>query len=1136
MKTKLLLLLLVSSLLQVQGQFLAPYYQNERVTLKNVQSGMHMESNPALYGTDAYQNYSNVANQYLNQAFIVENGVTSDFYRLRHVASGKYITVIVSPGYAEMRNLGDCPNTDYQEFKFIKQPTAYWYKLQAHFSHNGINEVLCIDDGAGFDNGGIRLQPNKTVGNDSYQRWYLTNLSPPANPSDAIPSLEDRYENRTVGLTDNLRGFAWRGVPEGSSANSVYANTNYTDFAAQFKLEYTDEVGWYRIRHKASNAWVSIDGAYDGSPVVLRNVYDISGVTQRFKFIWKANGKYEIHSKYTQGPEIGNNAALLLQVHPSNADVQLYLGVDNTAGANSDGWQLFDLVRYENPASPAEFNGGASTISGKITGKQYHITARETLAMLEPFIVGTDTFVRTQQTPVYGEPSEWILDPGRTFGAIIPTYRIRYGKTGQYLYLPSASESSTPGGLRLKLTSATGTEDNRFEFLMQQAVPGPNWTEISSRVGEALIHTDDEGYVETSVGVNPNNFYVQDRHFCINLSIPVDNHRYVIVTKADGQYMTDGGVIGNPVPVFHAKYADYSSLWEVIPATNGNHLLRNQLTRQFLTSNGSTVAGTQVYTKTTATNFETQWRIIRSGNFYNFQNVASNKYLALSTVAPDGDPVYQGEFFTNGVDWIMTRADYPYFADPELLGGYSPGIMEDYSVNAINSLNDSVYKDNMMKNLGLPFEPSLQVYLHGTFGYQKLEQEGFATNGTAPSFMPVIKSALMYSFNYSGPRADSAIRNYKLDSGGHRIDVTYALKKYIIENLATRAIPTWTAGEVAMVSWLEREVKEIRANYANNLETSWENYKTLAQTSALTFDALLAGPINTSLFTDVDYYSPNIDEQISISEYSVINRGRDYKNPGILASLTVPSLVGGGFTLLLTSIAKISAQAIVNAASVAVEANLDAMQVVLGEVETAAVNVAKAAVPPVQTAEATVPGVSRIASSTSRALSVGNVGIVTAVAIIAIEILVTRALEVAEYTNFENDLYDKINRNRNDAISIQNITQLPGLLDKIALNQDLDYILSTGERFDDLNGIVTYTFNGDGNWSNAANWLNGMIPPNPLPANKEIIINPINNGSCILDIPYTILAQNTNSRIKVKPFKNFVLAATLTVPSAKLVK
>jgi hypothetical protein len=1135
MKAKLLIFFLLVCLLPSVGWGQLPAaYQGKQITLRNVQSGMHMESNPSVWGNSCYQNYSNVANAYSNQGFVVENGVAPGFYRLRHLASGKYVTVIESPGFAEIRDLGSFGNSDNQEFEFVQQPTAYWYKLRAHFSHGGVREVLCINNGAGFNDGGIKLQANKTVGDDTHQRWYLTILNPDADPSLAIPTLEDRFENRTIGFLDNQRGFAWKGEPNNSTANDIYATSNYPDFAAQFRLRYTDEPGWYYIIHKSSDKFVTVTGAYDGHPVRLRAFHNSDD--QKFKFIWKANGKYEIHSKYTQGPELGNDAALLLQVHPTNAGVQLYLGIDNTAGANSDGWQLFTLVRYENPAQAAEFNGGASTLSGKITGKQYHISARETLAMLEPYIVGTDTFVRTQQTPVYGEQCEWVLDPGRTYGAILPTYRIRYGKTGQYLYLPSDSETSTPGGLRLKLKSATGQADNRFEFLTQQAVPGPNWTEITSRVGDALIHTDDEGFMETSIGGNPNNTYVQDRHFCFNLAIPIENHQYVIVTKASGQYMTDGGVIGNPVPVFHSKYADYASLWEVIPTISGNHLLRNQLTRQFLTSNGSMVAGTQVYAKTNSTNFETQWRIIRKGNFYNFQNVASNKYLALSTLAPDGDPVYQGESYTAGVDWIMTRADYPYFADPELLGGYSPGILENYSANPINCLNDSAYKDKMMKNLGLPFEPSLQVYLNGSFGYQRLEQEGFATDGSAPSFLPVIKSALMYSFNYTGPRADSAIRNYKLDSAGHRIDVTYALKKYIIENLATRGIPTWTASETALVTWLEREVKEIRANYANRLETSWENYKTAAQSSVLTFDALIAGPINTSLFTDVDYYSPNIDEQISISEYAITNRGRNYKNPGTLAALTIPSLAGGGFTLLLTSLAKISSQAIVNAASAVIEANLDGMAIVIGEAQTAAVEIAEAALPAIQSTEATVPSVSNIASSTSRVLSVGNVGVITAVAIIAIEILVTRALEVAEYVAFENDLYDKINRNRNEPISIQNITQLPGLLEKIALNQDLDYILSTGERFDDLSGVITYVFNGDGNWSNAANWLNGIMPPNPLPANKEIIINPVSNGSCILDIPYTISAQNTNSRIKVKPFKNFVIAATLTVPSARLVK
>jgi|GEM_PF-6693861 len=1127
MKTKLLLLILVSSLLQVQGQFLAPYYQNERVTLKNVQSGMHMESNPALYGTDAYQNYSNVANQYLNQAVIVENGVTNDFYRLRHVASGKYITVIVSPGYAEMRNLGDCPNTDYQEFKFIKQPTAYWYKLQAHFSHNGINEVLCIDDGAGFDNGGIRLQPNKTIGNDSYQRWYLTNLAPPANPSDAIPTLEDRFEDRTVGLTDNLRGFAWRGVPEGNSASSIYVNTNYADFAAQFKLEYTDEVGWYRIRHKASNKWVSIDGAYDGRPVILRNVYDITGETQKFKFIWKANGKYEIHSKFTQGPEVGNNASLLLQVHPSNADVQLYLGVDNTAGATSDGWQLFDLVSYVNPALPAEFDGGASMLSGKLTGKQYHITARETLAMLEPYVIGNDTFVRVQQSPVYGEQSEWVLDAGRPFntaGQI--SYRIRYGKTGQYIYLPSPTENAAAAGLRLQLKSATGTEDKRFEFMIQQNVPGPNWCVLASMVNEGLVHTDDDGFVETASGINPNNTYVQDRHFCFNLSIPINqtSHLYIIATKRKGHYLTDNGVKGNLVPAIHARYADFSSTWQIIPTNDNYCYIKNQLTQQYLTCNNDQSLGAQVYTSTNNNTTDTRWVIERQGNFYNLKNVYSGRYLGTVNDGDDGGNVNQSGPGSSGSDWIISRADYPYFADPELEGVYSPGLLDDYAVNPINSFTDSVYKDEMMRNLGLPFEPSLQVFLHGARGYDLLQQEGFATDGSAPSFIPVIKSALVYAFNYSGSRADSAIRNYKLDTAGHRVDVTYALKKYIIEDLAIRDANTWTASETALVSWLERRIKSIRVNYADRLEASWENFKVMAQLSNtdLPFTKLLAGPLDITLFEDVDYYEPNPNTQASVSEYSVINRSRDYKNPGVIAALTFPAVANAGLLLLFAHIPRMIAAAEVGAVQAKVAADIAAWEFS----ERAANGAVKAAT---QTASTT-------SRATAKLMSVGAVSFIASVAVIAMEILVSRALEVDAYIDFENDLYEKINVNRNGTISIKNLTLSPGLLDQIALVQDMDHIFATGERFDNINGVVSYEFTGDGNWSNPTNWRNGFMPPNPLPANNEIIINPVSNGSCILDIPYSLTAENINSRIKVKPFKNFVLAATLTVPSAKVVK
>jgi PKD domain len=46
----------------------------------------------------------------------------------------------------------------------------------------------------------------------------------------------------------------------------------------------------------------------------------------------------------------------------------------------------------------------------------------------------------------------------------------------------------------------------------------------------------------------------------------------------------------------------------------------------------------------------------------------------------------------------------------------------------------------------------------------------------------------------------------------------------------------------------------------------------------------------------------------------------------------------------------------------------------------------------------------------------------------------------------------------------------------------------------------TYTFTGNGNWSNAANWAGNAVPPTLLPATNTIVISPVNGGQCILDI------------------------------------
>jgi hypothetical protein len=49
-----------------------------------------------------------------------------------------------------------------------------------------------------------------------------------------------------------------------------------------------------------------------------------------------------------------------------------------------------------------------------------------------------------------------------------------------------------------------------------------------------------------------------------------------------------------------------------------------------------------------------------------------------------------------------------------------------------------------------------------------------------------------------------------------------------------------------------------------------------------------------------------------------------------------------------------------------------------------------------------------------------------------------------------------------------------------------------------------YTFVGSGNWSIAANWLNGIVPPASLPAPDQIIIYPLANGECVLNVSQTI--------------------------------
>ena len=71
---------------------------------------------------------------------------------------------------------------------------------------------------------------------------------------------------------------------------------------------------------------------------------------------------------------------------------------------------------------------------------------------------------------------------------------------------------------------------------------------------------------------------------------------------------------------------------------------------------------------------------------------------------------------------------------------------------------------------------------------------------------------------------------------------------------------------------------------------------------------------------------------------------------------------------------------------------------------------------------------------------------------------------------------------------------------------------------------VTYTFTGNGNWTEPSYWNNHSIPPDTLMAGDSIIINPVAGGQCILDKTQHI---STGATIIINPGKNLLIPGML---------
>jgi len=96
---------------------------------------------------------------------------------------------------------------------------------------------------------------------------------------------------------------------------------------------------------------------------------------------------------------------------------------------------------------------------------------------------------------------------------------------------------------------------------------------------------------------------------------------------------------------------------------------------------------------------------------------------------------------------------------------------------------------------------------------------------------------------------------------------------------------------------------------------------------------------------------------------------------------------------------------------------------------------------------------------------------------------------------------------------------------KMNIDTDTSFYFNT-VTINHINNCITYNFIGNGQYNDPANWANGVMPPAILPAGSTIVINPVVNGECILNVAQQIGA---GAQFTVMPGKRLLVIGDLQI-------
>ncbi len=625
------------------------------------------------------------------------------------------------------------------------------------------------------------------------------------------------------------------------------------------------------------------------------------------------------------------------------------------------------------------FSNGSTISDALLSGREWHISSKIDGFPLVSLLNGGAGVVSDQ--PLTHDRT-FIIEDGPDDGdgwtADVRWFHIRNRNNNLYLTVQGTSAGSAIGWDLYHETAGTGMWQQQFRLIATEVV---GWYKLRSRLSQdgpdLVLTVGGDGMLTVQA---PDMGASLDQKFAFNLAVPLDpSTNYMILGINNNDYISDQGISTDHTPVVHVEGFDYSCYWNFVFA-GGNYLyIVNALTGNYLSNSGSSSAGDPLYMDQNPSE-NAKWSLLRRDATWSFQNKQSGYLISTKGQTGNRDPIFQSTSSGIGIKWALLPITQQ---DPEYLTG-------DYQ-----HMLDGAAPMNDCLEYGLQFQLAL------------CERVGLPADD---QYFNVLVDAVN---EYYGDEilARQALQHFDLNNTGHRAELSFALRNYMVGTLAHKSPQQLTQPEMDLLTIFTDKVRLLRLLYAQRLAASAVEFEESINSGNIHLLSELLDNLNASDFVWPGEYEPGSYQQHVMEEYAsatkTLGLNTNHQELGINIAMLIEPLAVPGIGVALT----LSIKTGVSALAPAVDYTLAAE----------AVKAAQAAVRTTVAAGA-------------------NAGTVITVAMIAAQLIAQEAMEAQEVTRLGKRIIERIQWGQY-WVDFRTIMTGADELAKLKLLSDLDYLM-----------------------------------------------------------------------------------------------